>query len=557
MLTTRRAFLNTGAAAAAGVATFGLPRIEAAPSFDLVLSGGTIVDGTGAPVFTADLGLRGGRIAALGAIAPEQGRRALDVSRFHVCPGFIDIHTHSDGGILRYPTADSRVRQGVTTELTGHCGSSAAPLAGLPAERRRAAWRENGIDATWSDVASYLDTLERTGIAINQALLVGQGTLRDNAVGLVDRPLTPDEMTAVLRAVEEGIEQGAFGLSTGLEYTPGRYTPTVEIVAMARVVARHGGLYATHIRNEETMLLEAVDEAISIGRQAGVRVEIAHLKAAGRPNWGKQAASLHLIESARRSGIDVGADAYPYTAYSTSLTILLSDAALEGGMPAVVERLRDPAWRARIRREVDQQMAKELGDYALIVISSVRSPANRPVVGRTMTDIAGLWNVDPVDAVLRLIEEEEGGVSFIGHGMSPENVDMVLGHPLVMVGSDGSSMAPVGRAAETRPHPRSYGTFARVLGYYCRERQLFDLPTAVKKMTSLPADQIGLAGRGRIAPGQAADLVVFDAGRVRDTATFDAPHQYPEGIAHVLVNGVFVVENGAHTGATPGRALRK
>jgi N-acyl-D-amino-acid deacylase len=353
------------------------------------------------------------------------------------------------------------------------------------------------------------------------------------------------------------VDQGAFGLSTGLEYTPGRYTPTEEIVEMARVVARRGGLYASHIRNEEETLLEAVNEAIDIGRRAGVRVEISHLKAAGRRNWGKQRAALSLIESAQRDGIEALADAYPYTAYSTGLTIFLEDWALEGGAKAVIARLRDANDRARIRKETASRVESDPGDYNLIVISRVRSEKNRPLVGKSLAEIGSIRKIDPVDALLRLIEEEEGSASFIGHGMSPDNVEMVLSHPLVMIGSDGSSMAPIGKAAESRPHPRSYGTCSRVLSYYARERRLFDLPTAVKKMTSMPADQLGLSDRGRIARGRKADLVVFNAATVKDEATFENPHRYATGIVHVLVNGVLVVENGNHTGARPGRVLRK
>jgi N-acyl-D-amino-acid deacylase len=399
--------------------------------------------------------------------------------------------------------------------------------------------------------------LDRAGLSVNHAPLVGQGTLRRNAIGVVDRALTAEEMTGVLRSLEEALEQGAFGLSTGLEYTPGRYTPTSEIVTMARVVARYGGLYASHIRDEESLLLEAVDEAIGIGRESGARVQVSHLKAAGQPNWSKQQGALDLIASARRDGVMVLADAYPYTAYSTTLTVLLSGAALEGGMAGLLPRLRDPEWRERIRREVTAKMASELGDYALLVVARVTTPANQPVVGRNIVEIAKRWNMEPLDAVLRLIEEEEGSVSIIGHGMSPANVEKVLGHPLVMIGSDGSSMAPVGRAAASRPHPRSYGTFARVLGHYVRERKLFSLAEAVKKMTSLPADQVGLRDRGRIARGLKADLVVFDAATVSDEATFDSPHQYASGMPLVIVNGVAVVERGQHTGAKPGRALRR
>ena len=551
----RRRFLKTTLTATAGAAVGA--RVSAAPAFDLVIRGGTVVDGTGAPVYAADVAVNGDAIAAVGSIPAGQGRRVLDATGLHVCPGFVDIHSHSDGVILQYPTADSRVRQGVTTELVGNCGSSAAPLAGVGVEDRKKEYRDEGVTSDWSSVASYLARLEKTGISINQALLLGQGTLRENAIGNVDRPLAAEELAAVLRAVEEGMDEGAFGVSTGLEYTPGRYTPTDEIVAMARVVARYGGLYASHTRNEEKTLLEAVDEAIAIGRRSGARVEISHLKASGRSNWDKQRGALDLIESARRDGVAVLADAYPYTAYSTGLTVNLSGWAREGSNADVVGRLRDRGTRARIRKEVIAQIADELGDYDLIVISSVKTAGNRPLIGKNMVEIAAGWGVEPVDAILRLLEEEDASVGYIGHGMSPENVEMVLRHPLVMIGSDGSTMAPVGKAAESRPHPRSYGAFARVLSHYSRERGLFDLPAAVRKMTSMPADQIGLRDRGRIARGARADIVLFDAARVKDEATFVDPHRYPAGIRDVLVNGTLVVEAGAHTGARPGRGLRR
>jgi N-acyl-D-amino-acid deacylase len=554
---TRRRFLKEGGTALAALAACRPGRVLAAPAFDLVLKGATILDGTGAPAFPGDVGILGDGIAAVGDIGAGQAKRVLDVSGLHVAPGFIDIHSHSDFTVLVYPTADSRVLQGVTTEITGNCGSSAAPLMGVAADENRKDWKENDIDADWTDVASYFARIEKTRVSLNQAMLLGQGTLRENAIGMADRPLTADEMKGVLRAVEEGIEQGAWGLSTGLEYTPGRYTPTAEIVAMARAVARRGGFYASHIRNEERLLLEAVDEAIRIGREAGIRVEISHVKASGRGNWDKQFASLSLIESARRDGVAVLGDAYPYTAYSTGLTVTFPSWALEGGTSAILARLRGPE-RERIRKEVnDYVLNGDPGDYALIVIASVKTEGNRPFVGKNLAEVAEVWKAEPAEALLRLVEEEETSVSYVGHGMSPENVERVLRHPLVMIGSDGVSMAPVGKALHSRPHPRSYGAYPRVLGYYARERRLFDLPAAVRKMTSLPADQVGLSDRGRIARGKKADLVVFDAAAVKDVATFEDPHRYPLGIVHVLVNGVPVVEKGAHTGARPGRVLRK
>jgi N-acyl-D-amino-acid deacylase len=553
----RRRFLGQGGSLAVAMTTLGPGALAFAPSFDVVVKGGTILDGTGGPAWKADVGIVGDTIAAVGSIDPAQGRRAIDASGMYVAPGFVDIHSHSDRSILAYPGDESRAYQGVTTEVVGNCGSSAAPLGGPEADADRKELAEDGVRADWSDVASFCKRVEETGISVNQALLLGQGTIRTNAVGNVDRPLTADELATVLRAVEDGMEQGAYGLSTGLEYTPGLYTPTAEIVDMARIVARHGGLYASHIRNEEAMLLEAVDEAVNIGRAAGVRVQVSHLKAAGKGNWGKQRAAIDLLESARRVGVQVLADAYPYTAYSTGLTILLEAWAREGTSADLVRRLRDANDRARMRKELIAHIRNEPGDYDLIVISSVTTEKNKAVIGKNLAQIADLWKVEPVDAYLKLIEEEAGSVSYVGHGMSEANVEMVLSHPLVMISSDGVAMAPTGKAAESRPHPRSYGAFARALAYYTRERKLFDLPTAVKKMTSMPADQIGLSDRGRVAKGKRADLVVFDAAKVTDEATFETPHRYASGIPYVLVNGVAVIDAGKHTGARSGRMLRK
>jgi N-acyl-D-amino-acid deacylase len=451
--------------------------------------------------------------------------------------------------------------QGVTTEITGNCGGSAAPRKAAPGNEGRSSLAqelaaEYGIEGGWTGVAEYFDVLETVGISVNHAMLLGQGTLRGNVAGSENRSLSGEETGRVLRALEEGLDQGALGLSTGLEYVPGRFTPTEEILAMARVVARRGGLYASHIRNEEAMLLEAVDEAIQIGRRSGARVQISHLKAAGLPNWGKQTAALDLIESARVAGVDVLADAYPYTAYSTGISIFLPAWAADGGREALLERLADPSIRRRMEEELGERVRLDPGDFDLIVISSVRSERNRGIIGKDVAAVAKERGVEPVEALMLLLEEEES-VGFIGHGMSQENVERVLSHPLVMIGSDGSSMAPRGDAVRSRPHPRSYGTFARVLGHYSRDRALFDLPTAVKKMTSMPADQAGISDRGRLARGMKADLVIFDADTIKDTATFDDPHRYAEGIRHVLVNGVGVVEEGVHTGARPGNVLRK
>jgi N-acyl-D-amino-acid deacylase len=555
---TRREVLRNGASAAAGLALFPTWNLEAVAEFDLVIRNGTILDGTGGPAWTGDVGIIGDTIGAIGAIAPEQAKKTLDASGKVVAPGFIDIHSHSDWSILRYPTAASRVHDGITTEVTGNCGSSMAPIWGAArdelAEELKADFE---IDVTWTGVASFLDSLDEHGISVNHALLIGQGGLRQATIGLEDRRLTDDELKSVLRRLSQGLDEGAFGLSTGLEYVPGQFTPTDEIVALAGIVARRDGLYASHIRSELSGLLGAIDEAIRIGRLTGIRVEVSHLKAAGVPNWPKQRAALDLIASARAAGVPVLADAYPYPAYSTTLQVFVPAWAREGGWKGLAGRLVNPEERDRIRNDTQEIIIEDPGSWDLVVISGVRSSENQALVGRNIEEVAEGWSVEPVDAALRLLEEEDGGVSIIGHGMSPRNVEMVLAHPLVMIGSDGNTMAPEGPAAKTRPHPRSYGTYSRVLGHFTRDRGLFDLATAVKKMTSMPADQVGISDRGRIARGKKADIVVFDASTIKDVATFDDPQRYPTGIHHVLVNGEAVISDGRHTGARPGRALRK
>lgn len=553
---TRRALLRIGGAAAG---TLLVPACGArrAGEFDLILAGGTVIDGTGAPPFLADVGVHDGHIVRIGDLGARSMRsnakRVLDARGLTVAPGFVDIHTHSDRSIFEWPDAESRVRQGCTTEVTGNCGSSAAPRdASAPKDEDEAAF-----DARWSDFASYAGAWRSNGSALNQGMLVGHGTLRRGVLGDVDRAATPAELAEMERRLEVALNQGALGLSSGLEYVPGIYTLPAELHALARVVARFGALYATHMRTEEEELLEAIDEALLTGHESGARLQISHLKAAGRLNWGLQAEAIDRIERARAAGVDVMVDAYPYTAYSTTLTILLEPWSREGGADLIVARLADPALRARIVREVEQRIVRELGGFELAVLSSVGTPELQSFVGRSVADIASEWRVSHGEAFARLLERGRADISYVGHGMSEENVAQVLAHPLVMIGSDGRSMAPTGRARDDRPHPRSYGTFPRVLGHYCRERGLFDLATAVRKMTAMPAERAGFTDRGRIAEGLAADLVVFDAATIADTATFDDPQRYPVGIAHVLVNGALVVEAGEPTGLRPGRWLQR
>jgi len=541
----RRELLRAGAAGAAAwlVEPWRAWGAIPAPHFDVVLRGGTLVDGLGAAPRLADLAIAADRIAAIvepGELASAEAAVTLDVAGKIVAPGFVDLHSHSDWTLLDCPTADSRIRQGITTEITGNCGSSAAPPSSEGGEL---------------EVAAYLRELEAHRVAVNVALLVGQGTLRLRALGAADRPATEAELARMVAELEVAMDAGAIGLSTGLEYVPGIFTPTSEIEALARVVARRGGLYATHMRNEEAKLLEAIDEALAIARRTGVRSEISHLKIVGRRNWPLMEEAIARLERARAEGLDVTADAYPYTAYSTELSILLPAWAREGGVEAMTSRLADPAQRAAICDAVATYVDSDPGDFDLIVISDVGEQGPADAIGRSVATLAAAAGLLPAETVLRLIERSRGDVSYVGFGMSEENVAKVLAHPLVGFGSDGDAQRVEDVEAE-QPHPRSYGAAVRLLARYCRDLGVVDLATAVRKLTAFPADRAGLPERGRLLAGCAADIVVFDLERLADTATYEQPKRYPTGIEHVFVNGVAAMRDGQPTGERAGRALR-
>ena len=548
LVSSRRALAQSGAP---GSAT---PAANGGPQFDLVLRGGTIVDGLGGEPFVGDLAIVGDRIAVVDRspadLSPggrprarlhELARNVVDVPGKVVCPGFVDLHSHSDWSLLECPTADSRIRQGITTEITGNCGSSAAPET------------KDGVER---DVAAWFRELEAKRIAVNVALLVGQGTLRLRAFGAGDGWAGTEKTALMIAELERAMDAGAIGLSTGLEYVPGIFTPTNELEELARVVAKRGGLYASHMRNEESKILAAIDEAIAICRNTGVRTQMSHFKICGRPFWSQQAEALGKLERARMSGLDVAADVYPYTAYSTGLSILLPAWAREGGSEAMLARLADPVKRAQIREQVASYVSNDPGDYDLVVISSVGEGGRADAVGRSVAKIAAGDGIDPTETVFRLLESSKDDVSYVGFGMSEENVAMVLAHPLVGFGSDGYALRAEDNSAD-RPHPRSYGAAVRVLAHYCRDRKVIDLATAVRKLTAFPADRAGLADRGRLAAGCFADLVVLDLEKLTDTATFDQPKRYPTGIDRVYVNGVEVLSGGQLNGERAGRVLRR
>ncbi len=527
--------------------------------FDTVIADVRIVDGTGSPWFRGWIGIKRGRIVEVGRGSPGKGYRTIKGRGLVACPGFIDIHGHSDLALLLNPTADSKVHQGVTTEVIGNCGYSPAPLTERSLQELRATAGRLGQEVGWDwrGFGEYLARLGRT--SLNVVPLVGHGTVRLAALGPEDRVPAPEELAEMERLVEAAMEEGAFGLSTGLIYPPGCFAGTEELIVLARVAGGRGGLYSTHIRGEGDTLVDAVREAIRVGEEAGVRVQISHHKAVGEGNWGRVRETLRLMEEARTRGVDVACDVYPYHASSTTLTACFPPWAHRGGLGELLRRLRDPAAREEIRRSISEDAGWENflrhGRWENIRVSGVRTEKNRALVGKSLREIAEIWGRSPFDALCDLVLEEERDVSMVVFEISPEDVKYVLGHRLSCVGSDGFCLSPRGPLGEGKPHPRSYGAFPRVLAKYVREEGLFPLEEAIRKMTSLSARRLGLWDRGLIAPGSAADIVVFDPERVEDRATFEEPHRFPIGIEHVLVNGIPVVEGGEHTGAMPGKVL--
>jgi len=529
------------------------------PMLDLKIAGAQVFDGTEAPGARTDVGVRDEHIVAVGDLSREHAGRSLNASGKALAPGFIDMHSHSDWRLWENRRAESKIRQGVTTEVVGNCGFSPAPVTPefIDDLRGFALHVPTGMDFGWRSFGDYLDAFDAEGLALNVAHLVGHGTLRIAAMGFARRAPTATELGTMRSLLADAMDDGAFGMSTGLIYAPGSYSETAEIVEVARAAARHRGFYATHMRGEGAALLSSVMEAITVGREADMPVQISHLKAAGRPNWGKVADALSLIDAARAEGLDVLADAYPYTASSTSLRTLLPDWALEGGVNEMLKRLHDSGGRARIREALtsirDESMALRVGwDNIMLVATHARRDAE----GRRLSDVAAARKREPVDALLDLLVDENGRGSVILFQMDEQDFRRALAHPAVMVGSDGSSLAPTGPMAASKPHPRSYGTFPRVLGEYAREQRTVSLSQALHKMTGLPARRLGLRDRGVIRVGARADLVVFDPRHVIDVATYEDPHRYPIGIEHVIVNGRFVIKDGEHTGNLPGRILR-
>lgn len=505
--------------------------------YTVILEGGTLYDGTGTAPYTADVAVVNDRVVAIGDLATAEAEHRLDVSGLAVAPGFIDIHSHATGSdwaqsdIVRRPLAESYLRQGVTTAIGGQDGSSPLPIG------------------------DYLAQLEAHPTAINLGLFVGHGTVRAHVMGAVDRSPSRAELDGMRDHVREAMEAGGFGLSSGLEYTPGAYADTEELVALAREIAPYDGLYISHIRDEGGRLLESVEEVVRIAEEAEVAAQITHHKVVGPDRWGNSTASLELVERARARGLDVTSDVYPYAAASTGLTILFPAWSREGGSDALRDRLADPEVRPRIRETIVQHLNEERGgDPATVVLA--RCGSDSSLDGMSLADVleAREQQIVTVEAAAELAMElqADGGCRVVLHSMSEDDVRRIMRHPTTMIASDGGVPEPgVGT-----PHPRSYGTFARVLGHYVRDEDVLSLHEAIHKMTGLPADRLGLEGRGRLQENAVADLVVFDPETVTDRATFAEPHRYASGVVHVFVAGQAVLLDGEITGERPGRVLR-
>jgi len=522
--------------------------------FDLIIKNGTVIDGIKDESYKADLGIIGERIAVVGNLKAEKGRTIIDATGRTVCPGFIDIHSHTDFELLINPKAESKIRQGVTTELSGNCGDSVFPRKKTLTEEEKRIHERIEFKADWVDLHGYRSELEKKGIAVNHGTLLGHGTLRDYAMGEERREPSSKEMELMKKLVAEAMEQGAFGLSSGLEYTPSGFASAAEVIELCQVASKYGGFYATHIRSEDNQVLEAIGESLFIAAEAGIPLQISHLKASGRLNWWKMPMIIDLIERARERGVQVTADRYPYTAYSTGLSINFPQWALDGGKTKFIERLKDRDLRQKMKAET---LEKVIGNnsWESLLIAGVNTEKNRHLEGKYLPEGAALRKQDPYEFACDLLIEEGGDVSIVGFGMSDENTELVLKHPLVMLCSDGSALAPYGPLDRSVPHPRNYGAFPRFLRTYIREKKLLGLPEAIKKMTSVPAAKMKLKDRGSIRKGHFADLVVFNPETISDRATYTEPKQYPKGIDYVIVNGRIVIDHDKHTGKLPGKVL--
>ncbi len=518
------------------------------PTFDVIIRNGTVYDGSGSPPIEADVAVNADTIAAIGRLENVGARSEIDARGMAVVPGFINMLSWANTSLIEDGRSQSDVRQGVTLEIFGE-GTSMGPLNNSMKKDLRESQSDIRYDVTWTTLGEYLDDLVGRGVSTNVASFVGATTVRIHELGYEDRAPTSAELDRMRALVRQAMEEGALGLGTSLIYVPASFSTTEELIELAKVAAEYDGLYISHMRSEGGRLLEAVEEVLQIARRAGIRAEIYHLKASGRDNWHKMDSVITVVEQARANGIEITADMYTYPASSTGLTVAIPSWAQEGGHEALVERLNDPATRSKIRAELDMRPA----DKTLLV--SFRSDRLKPLIGKTLAEAAELRGMAPADVLLDLIVEDDSRVGVVYFMMSEENLRKQIRLPWVSFGSDGGSMSAEGVFLKNNTHPRAYGNFARLLRKYVREEQLISLEEAIRRLTSLPASNLKIDRRGRLAPGYFADVVVFDPDRVQDHATFEEPHQYATGVVHVLVNGTPVIKDGEHTGATPGTVV--
>ncbi len=525
-----------------------------------LIRGALVIDGSGGEPFRGDIAVKDGVITEVSPSIKGKGKAMIEADSLVAAPGFIDIHSHTDLTIFIHPLAESKALQGVTTEVVANCGIGAFPVN----DERRALLTDylrmhefhlppDGL--SWNDFSQYADRLDRIGLGLNLAPLVPHGTIRIAVLGAEDHFPSKEEFATMKTLLFDSLEQGAWGLSTGLIYPPGSYSKTEELVDLAKILTRYGALYASHIRGEAGTLMQALDEAVLIGKKSGARVEVSHLKAIGKDNWGRGKEALLKLERARKNGVDIAADQYPYEATSTSLTALIPPWAHAGGVDELLRRLTSSDTAERLRPEILREM-NQRGGPDRIVIAEISSVKNRYLSGKNVSQISELWHCTPETAVMRLLLEEKAVVGAVYFSLSSEDVAAILISDLVSIGSDGTGMnAEEDRGIST--HPRSYGTFPRVLGLYARERRALSMSKAIHKMTGLAAARMGLANRGLIKPGYIADLVLFDPLTIQDRSTFEHPHQYATGVAYAWVDGCAIVREGVVTGNTPGRVLRK
>ena len=535
--------------------------VAAAQPYDVVIRNGHIIDGTGSPWYAGDVGIRGGKIAALGHLEGAAAKRLIDAHGMVVAPGFIDMLGQSELTILVNPHLPSKIYQGITTEVTGE-GGSVAPLNDAILRADHVTYEHYGIRPDWRTFAGYFARLQKQGMGINLASYVGATQVRRMVLGDDNRAPTPAELERMKGLVRQAMREGAVGLSTALQYAPAPYATTDELIALAAEAGKLGGIYATHIRNEGDAIFSALDEAFRIGREAHIPVEIWHLKAAGKANWGRMPQIVARIEAARRSGLDVGANTYAYTAWFNSFSAVIPPWAHDGGDQKLIERLKDPGMRARIRKEMetpggawDNEWQEVPGPEA-IQVAVVQNPKLLPLQGKTIAEIARMWNKDPIDTVFDLLIEDAAFTNVAVFGMAEPDVVLALQQPWVSVCNDSSGTAPDGLLGKEHPHPRAYGTFPRILHKYVHDEKKLTLEDAIRKFTALPAARMRFADRGVLKAGMWADVVVFDPDQIHDEATFAEPNRLSVGMRFVLVNGVPVIAEGKMTNALPGMVVR-